>query len=88
MKKYDYVTIERTKSEGWFIVRYKKAVHISTKYTVKNSRYILVTKSELIEILTNGLDNFLKNSMITWYHSKKALIDKNLREPFYKFIFE
>lgn len=59
MKKYDYTTIEKVKN-GWFIMRYKKAVHVSTKYTAKNSHYILIGLNELQQILVNGLDDFLK----------------------------
>lgn len=87
MKKYDYVTIDKV-TDGWFIVRYKKAVHASTKYTVKNSRYILVGLNELQQILVNGLDSFLQETMISNYPSRKQLIEKFKREPFYKHIFE
>lgn len=87
MKKYDYITIEKIKN-GWFIMRYKKAVHISTKYTVKNSYYILIGLNELQQILVNGLDTFLQESMISSYPSRKQLVEKFKREPFYKQIFE
>lgn len=88
MKKYDYVTIERTNNEGWFIIRFKKVNHISNKYQVKNSKYILVVKSELENILVNGLDTFLNDNIISIFNSKKSLVEKFKREPFYKFIFE
>lgn len=86
MKKYDYVTIEKVNND-WFIMRYKKAIHISTKYTIKNSRYILIGRNELQSILVNGLDEFLENTMITNYPSRKQLIEKFKREPFYKHLF-
>ena len=85
-KKYDYITIERINCD-WFIMRFKKVVHVSTKYQHKNSKYILIGKNELETILVNGLDHFLDNTMITIFKSKKSLVEKFKSEPFYKHLF-
>lgn len=70
-----YDSIERVKN-NWFIVRFK------------NRKYILVGKNELESILVNGLSDFLDNTMITVYNSRKSLIDRFKSEPFYKHLFE
>ncbi len=87
MKKFDYVSIDRVRCD-WFIVRFKKVQHVSTKHAIKQSKYILVGKNELESILVNGLDCFLENTMITIFNSKKSLIQKFKHEPFYSHLFE
>ena len=74
MNKFTYDSIERVKQD-WFIVRFK------------NRKYILVGKSELESILVNGLVEFLNNTMITIFNSKKSLIERFKSEPFYKHLF-
>lgn len=74
MNKFTYDSIERVKQD-WFIVRFK------------NRKYILVGKSELESILINGLVEFLNNTMITIFNSKKSLIERFKNEPFYKHLF-
>jgi hypothetical protein len=87
-KQYDYITIEKVHTH-WFIIRLKEVTKL--QFTGKknhNSKYILVSKSELQDILVNGLTEFLRKTMITIYRSRKALVDKNIHEPFYAYIFK
>lgn len=81
MKKYTYQTIENVNGK-WFIVSYNKTESLQSK-----KKYILVGITELQNILANGIDWFLQETMITSYSSKKSLVEKYRSEPFYKHLF-
>ena len=90
---YTVVSIECV-NKYWYIVKYKKADYkefINDEMyinTFKAYKYILVCESEMFNIMMSGIDDFLKNIMISNFRSKKALINYFNHEPFYNHIFK
>ena len=61
---------------NWYIVKFG------------DKKHILVGKRELIEIIENGIENYLDKYMITIFKSEKQLVEKFKNEVAYKHIFE
>lgn len=86
MRQFNYQTIKQVNNSDWFILSFNK-VSLLPSSRLNKKKYILIGKSELQSILVNGMDWFLKETQIDRFNSKKALIEKFKREPFYKHLF-